>query len=96
VNLRSGYLGIISANSAADHSIQALLPKFMGIGSISSLGHLGTIVTGMFAMSGFVMLLALDRTIIIFGTKKCKELRKNNVAMGLSITVWVSFWTNNS
>ena len=44
----------------------------------------------MFAMSGFVMLLALDRTIIIFGTKKCKELRKNNIAMGLSITVWVS------
>ena len=51
---------------------------------------LGNSDSGMFAMSGFVMLLALDRTIIIFGTKKCKELRKNNVAMGLSITVWVS------
>jgi len=49
----------------------------------------GSFYTGMFAMSGFVMLLALDRTIIIFGNKKCKELRKNNIAMGLSITVWI-------
>lgn len=53
---------------------------------------MGNSDSGMFAMSGFVMLLALDRTIIIFGTKKCKELRKNNVAMGLSITVWVSLY----
>ena len=91
LNLGSGFLGIIFANSAADHSIQVPLPIFLSLGNIQSLGHFVNLVSGMFAMSGFVMLLALDRTIIIFGTKKCKELRKNNVAMGLSITVWVSF-----
>ena len=32
MNLGSGYLGIISANSAADHSIQVPLSKFLGLG----------------------------------------------------------------
>ena len=93
VNRKSGFLETISVNSVVAHFTQVPLPKLQSFHTIDSNDidwNFGNVYTGMFAMSGFVMLLALDRTIIIFGNKKCKELRKNNIAMGLSITVWVS------